>query len=103
GTADDGTHGGNNYDFKVVRFTANGSLDPTFGGSGMVTTSFGPDEDWAFDVAIQPLDHRIIAAGTSRHSGNMDFALVRYNTDGTLDGTFGSNGKVTTNFTGKGQ
>jgi uncharacterized delta-60 repeat protein len=103
GTADDGTHNSNNYDFKVVRFTSNGSLDPAFGGSGMVTTSFGSDEDFAFDVGIQPLDHRIVAAGTSRHSGNIDFALVRYNTDGTLDGMFGSNGKVTTNFTGKGQ
>ena len=50
----------------------------------------------SYSVAIQT-DGKIVAAGYSYNgSGNADFALVRYNTDGTLDTSFGSGGKVTT-------
>jgi uncharacterized delta-60 repeat protein len=97
GTADDGTQ--NN--FKVARFTANGGLDPAFGTGGIVTTSFGSSQ--AVDVAIQPLDHKIVAAGTTSGNDNVDFALARYNTNETLDNTFGKGGKLTTNFSGKGK
>ena len=49
----------------------------------------------AFSVAIQS-DGKIVAAGYSNNGSNDDFALVRYNTDGSLDTNFDSDGKVTT-------
>ena len=91
-------------DFKVVRYNPNGSLDRSFGSGGIVTTTF-PEGSYAFDVALQP-DGKIIAAGTvfvnfiPGESSNTDFALARYNQDGTPDATFGNGGQVSTDFLG---
>src|SRR4026207_1851182 len=91
-------------DFKVVRYNRNGSLDTSFGDGGIVTTIF-PAGSYAFDVALQA-DGKIIAAGTvfvdfnPGDSSDTDFALARYNPDGTPDGTFGTGGQVTTDFLG---
>jgi len=90
--------------FQVVRYNSNGSLDRSFGNGGIVTTTF-PEGSYAFDVALQP-DGKIIAAGTvfvDFNPGEMsdtDFALARYNSDGSLDTTFGNGGMVTTDFFG---
>jgi uncharacterized delta-60 repeat protein len=66
-----------------------GALDPTFGaGAGYVTTSLSRGSDVAWAVLIQPWDGKIVAAGTT----SSGMALTRYNTDGTLDGTFGRGG-----------
>lgn len=89
---------------KVVRYNSNGSLDTSFGAGGIVTTNF-PQGSYAFDVALQT-DGKIIAAGTVfvdfniGDSSNTDFALARYNPDGTPDATFGSGGQVSTDFVG---
>jgi len=91
-------------DFKVVRYNSNGALDTSFGDSGIVTTTF-PEGSYAFDVALQA-DGKIIAAGTvfvdfnPGESSNTDFALARYNPDGTPDATFGNGGHVSTDFFG---
>jgi uncharacterized delta-60 repeat protein len=91
-------------DFKVVRYNSNGSLDISFGDGGVVTTRF-PEGSYAFDVALQA-DGKIIAAGTvfvdfnPGESSNTDFALARYNPDGTPDATFGNGGQVSTDFLG---
>jgi uncharacterized delta-60 repeat protein len=91
-------------DFKVVRYNPNGSLDTSFGDGGIVTTIF-PAGSYAFDVALQS-DGKIIAAGTffvdfnPGESSDTDFALARYNPDGTPDATFGNGGQVTTDFVG---
>jgi uncharacterized delta-60 repeat protein len=91
-------------DFKVVRYNPDGSLDTSFGDGGIVTTTF-PAGSYAFDVALQS-DGRIIAAGTvfvdfdPGESSNTDFALARYNPDGTPDATFGNGGQVSTDFFG---
>jgi uncharacterized delta-60 repeat protein len=91
-------------DFKVVRFNPDGSLDTSFGEGGIVTTTF-PEGSYAFDVALQP-DGKIIAAGTvfvdfdPGESSDTDFALARYNPDGTPDATFANGGQVTTDFVG---
>ncbi|MFN3603535.1 MAG: delta-60 repeat domain-containing protein [Leptonema sp. (in: bacteria)] len=53
--------------------------------------------DLARAIAIQP-DGKILVAGVSNVSGSNDFAVVRYNSYGSLDGSFGSGGKVTTDF-----
>jgi uncharacterized delta-60 repeat protein len=89
--------GGSNDDFALVRYNTNGTLDTTFDSDGKVTTAIGSGADIAQSVAIQT-DGKIVAAGYSNNGSNVDFALVRYNTDGTLDTSFDSDGKVTTDI-----
>lgn len=91
---------GGRWVFALVRYNANGSLDTTFNGTGKVTTAIGSDHDYGRSVAIQS-DGKIILAGSSRRpDSGLDFALVRYNTNGSLDTTFNAAGKVTTAFVG---
>jgi uncharacterized delta-60 repeat protein len=89
-------------DFALARYDSNGNLDASFGTNGKVTTDFigGPDRVNA--LAVQS-DGKIIAAGiagsTSSVSGTFtDFGLARYDSSGNLDVSFGTNGKVTTDF-----
>ncbi len=82
-------------EFVLVRYLPDGQLDSTFGSAGKVTTNFSGAGDEAHAVVIQP-DGRILAAGRA----NEDFALSRYNSDGTLDSSFGISGKVTLDFDG---
>ena len=81
------------FDFALVRYNRDGSLDQSFSGDGRVTTDFGGGVDLAYGVALQP-DGKIVAAGGSR----LEFALVRYHRDGSLDQSFGGDGRVTTDF-----
>ena len=74
-----------------VTVTLPGSLDTTFGTSGIVTTPVGSYDAYAYALGIQS-DGRILAAGYSSNGSNYDFALVRYNTDGSLDTTFNATG-----------
>jgi len=85
-----------NYDFMIVRYNTDGSLDTTFNGTGIVTTDFGGTDDFAYAVAIQE-DGKIVAAG---HTSNGVIALARYNPDGSLDTSFNGTGKVTTSING---
>jgi uncharacterized delta-60 repeat protein len=79
-------------------WAAPGDLDTTFGGGGIVTTRVTPREtSGAMAVAIQA-DGRIVAAGGTQGSDGERFAIVRYDVDGDLDGTFGHDGRVTTSF-----
>jgi uncharacterized delta-60 repeat protein len=82
--------------FDLARYNLNGTLDTTFGSGGMATTPIGAySEAWA--VAIQA-DRKVVAAGQSEPdgTGHWQFALTRYNPDGSLDTTFGTGGIVTT-------
>ena len=85
-------------DFALARFNVDGSLDPTFGDAGQVITEFGSNGDWAFAVAVQG-DGRIVAVGRTGENP-ADFAIARYNTDGTLDQSFDGDGKQTIDFGG---
>lgn len=85
-------------DFALARYNADGTLDSTFGTNGKVTTDFNGGQDVALDVAVQA-DGRIVTAGRSENGSETDFALARYNTDGSLDSTFGADGKVRSAFT----
>ncbi len=89
--------GSSNYDFALVRYNADGSLDASFGVLGIVTTAIGPGHDQARSLTLQP-DGKILVAGTSENGSNSDFAVVRYNTDGSLDTSFGVGGKVSTDL-----
>lgn len=86
---------GGNGDFVLVRYKSNGSLDSTFGSGGIVTTDFGSSSDYGMSTTIQ-IDGKIVVAGISNNGTNAVVALARYNTNGSLDNTFGTGGKVTT-------
>jgi uncharacterized delta-60 repeat protein len=76
-----------------------GDLDSTFGTGGRVTTDFDSRDDFGVGAALQP-DQKIVVAGNSGVFGpfNIDFALARYNPDGSLDSTFGTGGRVRTDL-----
>jgi uncharacterized delta-60 repeat protein len=81
----------------LARYNKDGLLDTTFGFGSKVTTDI-LEISRLNALAVQS-DGRIIAAGSSGSSGSsVDFGLVRYNDNGSLDTTFGSGGKVTTAF-----
>lgn len=92
-------------DFLLVRYDANGALDPSFGDGGIVTTHFGPPfvstTESISGLALLP-DGRIVAVGGTNVSGSSDFAIARYLPDGELDPTFGDGGKVVTPAAGFG-
>ena len=87
-------------DFALARYNTDGSLDFSFGSGGKVTTDFFGSTDAASALAISP-DGKLVAVGRAVKSGEgFNFGLARYNTDGTLDVSFGIGGKVTTDFFG---
>ena len=89
---------GDDDNFAVARLNPDGSLDNTFGTGGKVATDFNSEADFGFAVALQP-DAKIVVAGQARTGTNeWSFGLVRYNVDGTLDTTFGVDGRVRTDF-----
>jgi uncharacterized delta-60 repeat protein len=90
-----GTARGAGADFAIVRYDAQGNLDSTFGGDGIVGTDFIGLDDVAHRVAIQP-DGKIVAVGYSNVGGHFGAALARYlPEDGGLDPTFDQDGMVT--------
>lgn len=74
-----------------------GELDTTFGGDGVVITSLSARWDTVFAVAIQA-DGKIVTAGGVWGKGGR-FSIARYNQDGSVDPSFGGDGRVATNFT----
>ncbi|HEX9676996.1 MAG TPA: hypothetical protein VGA07_13560, partial [Anaerolineales bacterium] len=86
---------GPTWDFFAVRFNTDGSLDTSFDGDGIVITAVGSGDDLGYSLGLQS-DGKIVLAGVSNNGSNDDFAVVRYNTDGSLDASFGSGGIVTT-------
>lgn len=85
------SNNGTNNNFFVARCKTNGTLDSTFGNAGTVSTPIGANGSNALAVALQA-DGKIVAAGYASNGSDNDFALVRYNTNGTLDNTFGNGG-----------
>jgi uncharacterized delta-60 repeat protein len=84
---------GNNRYQLLVRYTAAGALDPTFGTNGVVELLTGND-DGLNALAIQA-DGKIVVGGSAQDAnGFHDFFIARYNTNGTPDTTFGTNGQV---------
>lgn len=95
-----GTNGGGNLgdlgNFIVVRYNINGSLDTTFDGDGTASVDFAGFRDVPYSVVVDS-SRRIVIGGFSRDLG---FALARLNSNGSLDTTFGPEGKVSTNILG---
>lgn len=85
-------------DLAMARYKPDGSLDPAFSGDGKLTTNFGSGDNGSYGgMAIQS-NGRIVVAGRMKNSSNYDFAVYRYNTNGTLDNTFSADGMVNTGF-----
>jgi uncharacterized delta-60 repeat protein len=92
--------GASGQHFALVRYNTNGSLDTGFGTGGKVTTSFGNGPDRAYAIALQA-DGKIVLGGEATVTATgLDFALARYNADGSLDTGFGTGGKVLTAIKG---
>lgn len=87
------------FDFAATRLNADGGLDTSFGIDGKVITDVDGKNDEALASAIQS-DGKIVAVGKVIGSAGYDFAIVRYNIDGSLDQTFHFNGMLTTNLGG---
>jgi uncharacterized delta-60 repeat protein len=81
------------YDFALIRYNSNGEIDSTFGKNGITSTHIGLYYNIAYSIAIQK-DEKIILAGEANDSIFSDFTLVRYNSDGSLDNSFGIGGIV---------
>lgn len=83
-----------NNDFAVARFNTDGTIDSTFGNNGLVTidATGNNTNDEAYAVKVQP-DGKILLAGYASYEA---FAVIRFNTDGTIDNTFGSGGIAST-------
>ncbi len=76
-----------------------GNLEPTFGSGGAAITGFGSGADEARNLAVQP-DGKIVVVGHAFNGTNLDFAVARYNANGTPDMGFGTGGKVMTDIAG---
>ncbi len=81
------------FDVLTARYTSNGTLDNTFGTSGVVTYDGGHGNDGARGVAIQS-DGKIVVSGGDNNGTDLDVLVLRYNSDGTSDNAFGTNGVV---------
>jgi uncharacterized delta-60 repeat protein len=91
------TGSGSSRDSVLVRYTTDGTLDPSFGSNGIVTTDMG-GEDEPNAVALQP-DGRIVVVGRRENRyPDYAYAVARYDRDGKLDPSFGRGGVVTTDF-----
>ena len=83
--------------FALARYNPDGSLDTSFEGDGQVTTDLTGGSEVSSAIALQP-DGRIIVAGEKGTLGGTDFLTMRYNSDGSPDISFGTDGQVTTNI-----
>lgn len=84
--------------FAIVRYLSDGSLDPSFGSGGKVTTSIGAFRLGATAIAIQS-DGQILVGGRILDDSLVsDFIVIRYNANGSLDNSFGAGGVVITDF-----
>lgn len=86
---------GSTIDFITARYLTGGTLDNSFNGNGYIKTNFSTPPNYyantAYSVAIQN-DGKIVVAGDNYNGVNYDMALVRYNSDGTIDSSFNNVG-----------
>lgn len=86
-------NGGTDMKFIVMRYTANGVLDAGYGTNGITVTDIGPKDDNAYAAAIQA-DGKVVHVGDTYDGSHWQLAVLRYDTSGHLDNTFGTNGQV---------
>jgi len=81
-------------DIAVLRYTANGTLDPLFDNDGIKVVDLGTGESGAA-VAVQP-DGKIVVAGTKGNASTADGFVVRLTPTGNLDSSFDGDGVADT-------
>jgi uncharacterized delta-60 repeat protein len=86
------------YDLTLMRYNRDGSLDTSFGSGGTVTTDIGLHSDEYITDLTLLSDGKVLVAGDCDNGVDSDIALVRYNSDGSLDASFGIGGKVITDI-----
>src|SRR5437762_9759236 len=89
---------GNGYDFGMVRYNSDGSLDSGFGVNGIVTTDFAGSYDIAYGVVVHASGKITVAGTATDQDFHFRYGLAQYNSNGTLDANFGTNGQVMTTF-----
>ena len=88
------------YKFFVIRYSSTGTIDSSFGTNGVATTSFDSGStDYCTTMAVY--NNKILLGGSTNANDTSAFALAQFNMDGTLDNSFGKNGKTTTTFVSK--
>jgi uncharacterized delta-60 repeat protein len=90
---------GSAHRFMLARYNSNGTLDTTFGTSGVVTTAIGNGDAFSFGIGLLS-NGRIVLAGYSETTQDHDFTVACYNSNGTLDQTFGNGGVAALDFFG---
>ncbi|WP_018616411.1 Ig-like domain-containing protein [Segetibacter koreensis] len=87
-------------DFAVSRYLSDGKLDESFVNKGTVITDFDTNNDYATSIVTNENEKILVGGYTIKtfSSDYFDFALVKYNSDGTPDSSFGKGGKLVTNF-----
>jgi len=89
-----GSAGAPNFDIVLARFDAAGALDPTFGDGGIVQSGNYENDHGAFTILPQS-DGRLLVAGSTTAGGQPDGLVMRFETDGRLDTSFGDRGSAT--------
>ena len=90
---------GGGYNFYIVRFNTDGSLDLNFGVDGQVVHEVSVASDELADITVQA-DGKIIAIGRTNGGADYDIVVVRFNPDGSIDNTFSFDGEVITDVAG---
>ena len=95
-------NGSTPYYFNLIRFNTNGSFDSSFGNNGLLKTDLSnSDNEYLNDVIVQA-DGKILATGKSKSNSITGvITIIRYNSDGTLDESFGTDGTTSTKFDAK--
>lgn len=83
---------GTDMNIALVRLAADGSLDPSLAGDGIVIEQLSTDQDAAYSVVRQPGDGKILVSGVTTFLPMVFMVVARYNTDGSLDNTFAGDG-----------
>ncbi len=91
---------GTDFDFAVMRYNIDGSFDNTFGTNGIVILDYNNIDNFALDIDIQIDGKIVIVGGIKITATEFDFAVLRLTSNGILDNSFGTNGKVQTDFLG---
>jgi uncharacterized delta-60 repeat protein len=89
---------GDGHDISLIKYNLDGTLDTNFGVNGIVNTSLSNTYFGIRSITTQ-IDGKILIAGDNTDlTGNTNFSLARFNTDGSLDSNFGDHGKITTSL-----